>query len=117
MRRATDRQTARKTFCQILTDLRHDAAETAWQRAVLASRLRHVAANSGRRRAARRLGEIKQRAIERVIELLPRDIVVTVDDDRLVGLLSVRWNGHGRLHLPAAALATTAATPPARAAG
>lgn len=111
------RRTRGRTFRQMVSDLRRDAAEIAWQRAVLASRLRHVAARSGRRRAARRLGEIKHRAIERVVELLPPELIVTLDDDFLVGLLSVRWNGHGRLHLPAAALAATAATPPARAAG
>jgi len=89
------------TFRQIVESTRMDAARAAWDRAKFASRLRHVEAVAGHRRNARRLGEWKVRAIRLAVSLAPEQIRLTIDDDYQIGLLSVRWPGHGRLHLPA----------------
>jgi hypothetical protein len=89
-------------FRQIFEDCRREAAEAAWQRARLASWMRHSAAKHGRRKAARRLAQIKKDAVRRVLELLPREVAVSMDNGRQhVGLLSVRWPGHGAIRLPA----------------
>ena len=94
-------QTNRMTFRQIVEESREVAAESAWERAQFASRLRHTVASTGRHRNAQRLAEWKARAIKLALSLLPEQIRVTIDDDYQVGLLSVSWLGHGRLHLPA----------------
>ncbi|MCG3130420.1 MAG: hypothetical protein FLDDKLPJ_01177 [Phycisphaerae bacterium] len=95
------RRSRGRTLRQIVSDLRRDAADNAWRRATLASRLRHAAAQMGQSRSSRVLGEIKRAALERVAELVPDEVGMTIDSDRHIGLVSVRWNGHGRLHLPA----------------
>lgn len=91
----------RRTFRQILEQSRTEAATSAWERAKVASRLRHGFATLGNRRAARLMGALKARCLARVAEILPAEVRVTIDDDFQVGLVSVRWPGHGRLHLPA----------------
>ncbi|HEY3324984.1 MAG TPA: hypothetical protein VGP72_31310 [Planctomycetota bacterium] len=91
----------KQTFSSILNTTRDKCAERAWQRARLASQLRHIAADGGRSRAASMLGRIKQRAILRVIALSPVGLRVATDRHRYVGLPSISWAGHGRLHLPA----------------
>lgn len=92
---------ARKTFRETVRETAQGSAEAAWDRARLASHLRHAAARQGHRRTARRLGELKREAISRVLRLQPGTVRVTVDSDYHVGLLSIRWSGHGSLHLPA----------------
>lgn len=89
------------TFRQILETTRIDAAQAAWTRAKLVSRLRHGMADRGRGRTVRRLGQLKLDAIRHALSLVPERIKVTIDDDYQVGLISVRWPGHGNLHLPA----------------
>ena len=91
----------RKTFQESLRETALASAETAWDRAKLASRLRHAAAHQGHSGTARRLGRLKRDAIRRVLLLQPGTVRVTVDSDYQVGMLSVRWFGHGSLHLPA----------------
>jgi hypothetical protein len=93
----------RINFRQIVEASRVDAAEAAWERAKLASRLRHLESGVGRRRNANRLADSKLQAIRLAMSLAPEQISVTIDDNYQVGLLSVRWPGHGRLHLPAEA--------------
>ncbi|GFO81276.1 MAG: hypothetical protein A49_09030 [Methyloceanibacter sp.] len=55
----------------------------------------------GRTRSARLLGDVKRTAITRAIQLAFDEINVSIDSDRHIGLVSVRWAGQGRLHLPA----------------
>jgi hypothetical protein len=63
--------------------------------------MRQYAATTGQHRAARALASIKRRAVTRAISLMPGVIRVSVDEDYYVGLLSIGWRDHGRLHLPA----------------
>ena len=93
----------RPTFQLICESSRHEAAEAVWRRAGQASRLRHVAIAQGRPRTARRLASLKRDAIRQVLRLNPKTVHVTVDPHD-VRLLSVRWPGHGKLHLPASAV-------------
>jgi hypothetical protein len=51
------------------------------------------------------MSEIKIRCLDRVADILPGEVRVTLDDDLQIGLISIRWPGHGRLHLPAGSLA------------
>ena len=97
-------RTQRQTFHQILEASRVEAATAAWDRARVASRLRHGLAAMGRGRAARLMGELKDRCLTRAAEILPGEVRVTIDHDYQVGLVSVQWPGHGRLHLPAGSL-------------
>lgn len=100
-RTAAVRANHRPTFRELLEQTRKEAAGLAWERAKLASSMRHYAAVTGQRRAARALASVKRRAVTRAISLLPGTIRVSVDEDLHVGLLSIGWRGHGRLHLPA----------------
>ncbi len=97
-------RTKRRTFNQILESSRVEAATAAWDRARVASRLRHGLAAMGRGRAARMMGELKDRCLTRTVEILPGEVRVTIDHDYQIGLVSVQWPGHGRLHLPAGSL-------------
>jgi hypothetical protein len=91
----------RKTFRQTLNETVTDAAEAAWNRAKLASQLRHVAQSQGRRGAARGLAQVKRAAIWQALRLQTGVVRLTLDNDYQVGLLRIRWPGRGRLHLPA----------------
>jgi len=91
----------RSTFRDILDASRQEAAASAWERAQVASRLRHDAAVRGNWRDARRLAQIKRDAIQLVACILPERLKVTLDSEFQIGLVSVRLEGHGRLHLPA----------------
>jgi hypothetical protein len=91
----------RLTFQEIQEKSRVETATVAWERATAASHLRHTLVSVGRHRGARKLGELKARCLERAVEILPGQVRVTIDQDFQVGLVSVRWPGHGRLHLPA----------------
>ena len=95
----------RPTFHQVLERSRAEAAAVLWEGAVTASRLRHELIRLGHWRAARQAGEIKTRYLERLAEILPGEVTVTIDRDYCIGLTSVRWPGHGRLHLAAGCLA------------
>lgn len=100
-RTAAVRTAHRPTFRDLVEQTRKEAAGRAWERAKLASSMRHYAALTGQRRAARALASVKRRAVTRAMSLLPGEIRVSVDEDYHVGLLSIGWRGHGRLHLPA----------------
>ncbi len=88
----------RLTFRQIVDESCVETATSAWERAKSASRLRHGLAIN--QRAARRMGELKARCLARAAEILPDQVMVTIDDDFQIGLVSIRWPGHGRFHLP-----------------
>ncbi len=90
----------RLTFKEILETTKEKAAESAWGRAADASRLRRRLTTQRRFAAAQSCGEIKARALELAASLLPERVRVTIDDDYQVGLLSIRWKGRGRFHLP-----------------
>lgn len=94
----------RLTFRQILEKSRVETATAAWERATAASRLRHGLMSAGHRRGARKLGDLKARCLGQAVEILPGQIRVTIDNDYQVGLVSIRWPGHGRHHLPAGSL-------------
>lgn len=103
----------RRTFAQMKNETRWDAARRAWDRARVVSSFRHHAQSQQQCRLAKALGCVKQAAINRALQLAPEQIHVTFDTDYHVGLLSVRFNGRGRLHLPAAAeVAATCSLPP-----
>jgi len=89
------------TFRQLVEVNRQDAAEQTWARANAGSAMRHAARWLGKRRQASVLAAMKVRLIKRTIELVPDQVKIAFDDDYMVGLLSVRWMGHGKLHLPA----------------
>jgi hypothetical protein len=91
----------RATFREILDGSRYESAVSAWERAQAASRLRNDAAARGNWRDARRLAQIKRDAIQLVACILPERLNVTLDSEFQIGLVSVRLEGHGRLHLPA----------------
>ena len=91
----------RSSFGQIRESTKTLAAESAWARAQQASALRHLMLSQHRYAAAGRLGEMKEAALKLAVKLLPEHFMVTIDADYQVGLVSVRWKGHGRCHLPA----------------
>jgi hypothetical protein len=97
-------RTQRQTFSQILEASRVQAATAAWDRARLASRLRHYFVAMGKGRSGRMMGQLKNRCLTRAAEILPNEVRVTIDTDYQIGLVSVRWPGHGRLHLAPASL-------------
>lgn len=92
------------TFQDQLTALRLPNASRAFQRGRLASELRHCAAASSRRRAARTLSQLKQDAVRAAVGIAPELVRVGLDDDLHIGLLSVSFPGLGRIHLPIACL-------------
>lgn len=98
------KETRSSTFREILESSRQQAAASAWERARQASSLRHAAAARGDRRAADLLSHLKREAIRLAAFVLPEQVQVTIDGDSQIGLLSIRFQGRGRLHLPAASL-------------
>ena len=91
----------RPTFRETLEDTRKEAAAVAWERAVRASHLRRWVARTGGIRSAQMLASVKVQALRTAVRLLPEYARVGLDDDYQIGLLSVRWIGRGRLHVPA----------------
>jgi hypothetical protein len=94
----------RPTFRETFENSRTEAAEATWERARQASRLRHGLMRSGNYRAARIMGELKDRCLTRTVEILPDQVRVGIDDSYQIGMLSVQWRGHGRFHLPLGSL-------------
>ncbi len=92
---------SRKTFRQILDAARKETAKAAWDRARQASNLRRWASHHGNHKAAMALANIKADALHRTASILPEEVNVGIDIDYQIGLVSVAWRGHGRLHLPA----------------
>ena len=94
-------KTSRNTnFREILEHSRGEAAERAWARAGLASALRHSCVTKKKCYQAARLGLMKAQSLRLAATLLPEQVHVTIDDDYQIGLVSIRWKGHGRFHLP-----------------
>ena len=90
----------RRTFAEIFESSRGEAAARAFRRGITASRLRKTLQHRGRSRAAALLAFQKVSAVRRAIILAPESVLVTVDNDYQIGLLSVRFVGVGRVHLP-----------------
>jgi len=88
------------TFREIVAQEREPAAKRIWAKAKAASSLRHALRAVGRFQDARVLGCIKQSLVLRAIKLAPDQLNVTIDSDFHIGLFSIRWQGHGSLHLP-----------------
>ena len=96
-RRTSRSKRNERTFRDILKDTRPAAARAAWDRAVSASHLRHLA----RGRAAAVLEAVTLRAVTRALQIAPDLFRITIVDEYQVGLVSVVWSGGARLHLPA----------------
>ncbi len=90
----------RITFAETLENARKPAAESAWNRASIASSLRKCLNNTRNFRAQLVLGILKKEALRIAVNLNPEEIIVGIDGDYQIGMLSVRWKGHGRYHLP-----------------
>jgi hypothetical protein len=90
----------RMTFREIVDMERIPAAKIAWERACVASHLRHKAAAQGRRKSARCLAAVKLKAIKLAFRLAPECLKIGIDGEYQIGLPSVSWSGRGRLHLP-----------------
>lgn len=97
----TMRNRSNRNFRQICDSSRREAASAAWERASRASVLRRALTAQRRFTAARYCGEVKAQALRIAASLLPREVRVTIDADYQIGLVSVRWKGRGRFHLPA----------------
>jgi hypothetical protein len=80
----------RPTFAQVLQATRQDAAERAWDRAEMASALRHAAIAKGRFRVAHRLGEVKHGCIVRAMELAKARVRVRTHSVRGMRLWSIK---------------------------
>jgi hypothetical protein len=89
------------TFAMILDQTRVSSAKSAWMRARLASALRHGANKRGQLCAAQALSSIKILGVKRAFELAPDLIMISIDCDLQIGLLSVKFEDGSRLHLPA----------------
>jgi hypothetical protein len=104
-RRANSARQPRTTFHQIVEGSRVESAVRAWERATLASKLRHAMVKAGRYRSAYVLGEIETKAIERVIELLRPEADRKINANFQVQPSSIRRGGCNRVHSPAPVLA------------
>ena len=92
----------RLTMTEIVDQSRTQCSRSAWEKAKLASKLRKEAVAQDRSRAAAAFGKLKERHIRRAHDIAPAEIVITIDDDWQIGLLSVRPKfDDARLHLPA----------------
>ena len=87
------------TFAKILKDTKAGASESAWNRARLASGLRHLCFKQHNHKASNLLGLIKKEALKLALYLNPAEITVGLDDSYQVGLLSIRFKQE-RFHLP-----------------
>ena len=87
------------TFEEILKDTKAGASESAWNRARLASGLRHLCFKQHNHKASNLLGLIKKEALKLAASLNPAEITVGMDDNYQIGMLSVRWKKE-RFHLP-----------------
>lgn len=90
----------RITFAETLEIARKPAAESAWNRARVASSLRFSLNGNKNFKARVILGILKKEALRIAVNLNPKEIIVGIDDDYQIGMLSVRWKGHGSYHLP-----------------
>ena len=91
----------KQTFAMILENTRTCSARKVWERARIASVLRHQANKRYWFRSARVFSTIKIASVHRAIELAPELIRVVVGDDLQTNLISVQCNDGSKLHLPA----------------
>ena len=77
----------------------YKASESAWNRARLASELRHLCFKQNNHQASNLLGLIKKEALKLAYALNPSEIKVGMDDTYQIGMLSIRWRQE-RFHLP-----------------
>jgi len=89
-------QNSRFSLAAFVENTRTSAAYQAFQRAVLASRLRHIAQSAGDMRTVRILSAVKIASIGTAYSISPR-IIRTAGDGSM--FVSVRLRNH-RLHLP-----------------
>lgn len=89
----------RITFAETLKLTKPKASESAWNRARLASELRHLCFKQNNHQASNRLGLIKKEALKLAHALNPSEITVGMDDTYQIGMLSIRWKQE-RFHLP-----------------
>jgi hypothetical protein len=79
------------TFAEILKDTKAKASESAWNRARLASRLRHLCFKQHNHKASNLFGLIKKEALKLAASLNPAEISIKIDDTYQVGMLTNRW--------------------------
>ena len=96
------RKPKRRTFAEICESERIPAAKRAFRRAIMASKFRKAARRRRKGRVAASLAITKVKAVRRALALAPELIRITLDSDFQIGLLSVRFAGVGRVHLPPA---------------
>ena len=87
------------TFAEILNNTKAKASESAWNRARVASGLRHLCFKQHNHKASNLLGLIKKEALKLAASLNPAEISIKIDDTYQVGMLSIRWKQE-RFHLP-----------------
>lgn len=87
------------TFADILNDTKAEASKSAWNRARLASELRHLFFKQHNHKASNLFGLIKKEALILAVALNPAEITVGMDDTYQIGMLSVRWKQE-RFYLP-----------------
>lgn len=102
-RRCAHRQPRRPTFRQMFESTRCAAGSAAYNRAVLASQIRHLACGACNFTAARRMGDVKINAALRACELAPEMVRIGIDSSFQIGLPCIHWSGRPSMHLPAAA--------------
>lgn len=90
----------RTTFHEMYEAERLSSARRAWDRAKLASVLRHAARYQGRLAAARQFGNAKADRLLRVDKLTPGGIPVEIDECCAMTAISVWGPSGARLHLP-----------------
>lgn len=71
-------RSGRPSFRDVLEKGRPDAARTAWAKAALASRLRHLVQESWNARGAAVLGLLKIRNISRACKLAPASVRISI---------------------------------------
>ena len=87
-----------KCFKQIVEMTRIASSSVAWEKAKIASDLRHLFLNQKNYPAGNIMGLIKKNSLLVAAKLNPA-ITIGIDSDYQIGMLSIR-NGKMRLHLP-----------------
>lgn len=94
--------TQKHTFSDILEESRMQAAKKAWEKAQLASTLRHEMQRLGNFKAVKCLAQIKAGSIVLAVALAPEMITIKPDYYKKTNhiCLGVKFRGQGALHLP-----------------
>jgi hypothetical protein len=83
----------------IIEQTRKRAAASLWEKAQIASNLRHSLVQANDKAGARAVSRIKQTAVFRASQIAP-DLVSVVPDHADKTLFSVSFRHRGRLHVP-----------------